>query len=116
MGKRKNGPTVEEIRQELDESFRRWDDIYANGCCDPFWPDGTNLNLVRNHIIYFYRQIQEMDSAPYQLSLFAEPTPGGRPIPPEVPDQFMAKKRKCQYFYTWSDKAPVYRDELVAKK
>lgn len=29
----------------------RWHEIFAFGCNDPAWPDGCNLNLVRNHII-----------------------------------------------------------------
>lgn len=28
-----------------------WNHINENGCNDPFWPDGCNMNLTRNHII-----------------------------------------------------------------
>lgn len=28
-----------------------WNYINENGCNDPFWPDGSNINLTRNHII-----------------------------------------------------------------
>lgn len=37
-----------------------WEKQYANGCSDPFWPDGCNLNLLRNHIIYSKRKIKEL--------------------------------------------------------
>ena len=43
--------TVEQIQANIDERFRAWDKIAQNGCSDPFWPDGVNMNLVRNHII-----------------------------------------------------------------
>ena len=38
---------------ELQEENKHWDDLKKNGCSDPAWPDGVNLNLVRNHIIYW---------------------------------------------------------------
>ena len=37
-----------EVRKEISH----WKDINQNGCNDPFWPDGCNMNLTRNHIIY----------------------------------------------------------------
>ena len=30
-----------------------WTFNNENGCNDPFWPDGCNLNLTRNHIISY---------------------------------------------------------------
>ena len=48
-----------QLRAQLDAAYLRWDDIKKNGCSDPAWPDGVNLNLVRNHIIYFYRFLRE---------------------------------------------------------
>ena len=39
--------TVEQIRANIDERFRAWNQIAQNGCSDPFWPDGVNMNLVR---------------------------------------------------------------------
>lgn len=44
----------DEIKARLEYARReraRWQDIFAFGCNDPAWPDGCNLNLVRNHII-----------------------------------------------------------------
>lgn len=43
--------TVEQIQDNIDERFRAWNQIAQNGCSDPGWPDGVNMNLVRNHII-----------------------------------------------------------------
>ena len=45
--------TVEQIRASIDERFRAWNQIAQHGCSDPGWPDGVNMNLVRNHIIYY---------------------------------------------------------------
>lgn len=81
--------TAEQLRAEIDERFRRWDEIYKNGCQDPFWADGVNLNLVRNHIIYYSRFLQEkLENV--QLSLFPVDVVLDRPLPPELPDNYMA--------------------------
>lgn len=37
----------EYARRELEH----WQDMFEHGCSDPTWPDGCNLNLIRNHII-----------------------------------------------------------------
>ena len=59
-----------QLREQLDAAYRHWDDMKKNGCSDPAWPDGVNLNLVRNHIIYFYRFLRERTSKNVQLSMF----------------------------------------------
>lgn len=41
-------------------SYEQWQSIFENGCQDPFWEDGINLNLVRNHIIFFQRQMNDL--------------------------------------------------------
>ena len=71
-----------EIRNEIDH----WEDINRNGCNDPFWPDGCNMNLTRNHIIYAKRQIAEL-CAEYSIPI---PEEMYFPIPPEVNDYYMA--------------------------
>ena len=38
------------LHRELDAEFKRWEHIRDHGC---------NMNLVRNHIIYAYRQLAE---------------------------------------------------------
>ena len=74
-----------EIRSEIDH----WDDINRNGCNDPFWSDGCNMNLTRNHIIYAKRQIAEL-CAEYSIPI---PEEMYFPIPPEVSDYYMAHLR-----------------------
>ena len=54
------GLSIEEICREMRQSIHHWKDINQNGCNDPFWTDGTNMNLVRNHIIYYKCQLEDM--------------------------------------------------------
>lgn len=75
-----------EIRNEID----RWEDINRNGCNDPFWSDGCNMNLTRNHIIYAKRQIAEL-CAEYSIPI---PEEMYFPIPPEANDYYMANLKQ----------------------
>ena len=86
--------TEQQLREELQQSFDRWDHLLIHGCQDPFWPDGVNMNLVRNHIIWYYKQLEEISAQPVQLSLFNDLSLGknDRPVPPKVPDNYMAPK------------------------
>ena len=75
----------ENLLLELETSYQRWAELYEKGGPDPFYPDGINLNLVRNHIIYYKRRIEESDPAMmnspwYQMEL-----------PPEVESTYMAR-------------------------
>ena len=85
-----------EIREQLDAEYKHWDDLKKNGCSDPAWPDGVNLNLVRNHIIYWYRLLRERTSQTVQLSMFdaGMDLRNERPLPPEVPDGYMVPTGK----------------------
>lgn len=48
---------------ELKSEFDRWAHIKEFGTSDPFWSDGVNLNLVRNHILYYKKMIEENEEA-----------------------------------------------------
>ena len=85
----------EQIRKEIS----RWKDINQNGCSDPFWPDGCNMNLTRNHIIYYKRQLEDICRStgcdlPEEYYLAT---------PPDVDDKYMAhlkqKDRVQRLFY-----------------
>ena len=83
--------TVEQIRADLDKAFARWDQINKDGCNDPFWSDGVNMNLVRNHIISHYRLLsKKLENV--QLSLFdtGMDMTNERPVPPLVPADYMS--------------------------
>lgn len=74
-----------EIRSEIDH----WEYINQNGCNDPFWTNGCNMNLTRNHIIYAKRQIVEMCEE-YDIPI---PEEMYLPTPPEVSDYYMNNLR-----------------------
>ena len=70
-----------EIRNEIDH----WEDLNRNGCSDPFWSDGCNMNLTRNHIIYAKHRILEIcdrHGLPIPEEMYF-------PILPEVSDYYM---------------------------
>ena len=72
----------EDIRNEINQ----WEYINQNGCNDPQWPDGVNMNLTRNHIIYAKQQIAEIceqHGIPIPEEMYL-------PTPPEVDDCYMA--------------------------
>lgn len=48
-----------QLEEQLIERFERYDELFTEGGKDPFHEDGTNLNLIRNHIIYFKNQIEK---------------------------------------------------------
>ena len=67
---------IDEYRKMIVESADRWTYIAEHGCSDPFWSDGCNMNLVRNHIIYAKRNIEKL----YNI-----------PLPPEMDNNYMAR-------------------------
>lgn len=90
MGRRKLTPQeeYEQTLTELKKAFERHEYVINKGTTDPFWCDGVNANLVRNHIIYYKRKIMELHSlagTPIPLLLF-------KPLPKEVSKEFMAYK------------------------
>lgn len=75
-----------EIRNEIDH----WEHINQNGCNDPGYADGTNMNLTRNHIIYAKRQIVEIcerHGIPIPEEMYL-------PTPPQVDDYYMASMKQ----------------------
>ena len=90
---------VKSYCQHIREEISQWKDINQNGCNDPFWSDGCNMNLVRNHIIHYQRLILEICTE-NQLPL---PDEYYLSVPPEVDNYYMAnlkqKERVARIFY-----------------
>ena len=81
---------VAENTASLEERFERWDEIYINGCRDPFWPDGINLNLIRNHIRYYKEELEKsITDAEYPPIYY-------RDIPPKVDAGYMARTEEIK--------------------
>lgn len=53
--KKKSG----ELGAEIRENMERYEELRQYGGTDPFWPDGVNMNLCRNHIIYLRKRIEQ---------------------------------------------------------
>lgn len=74
---------------ELRQEYERWDQLFYHGGQDPFWTDGDNLELVRNHIIASRSALgQEGGDMPEEY---------GWPLPPEVPRDYMARVKEIWY-------------------
>ena len=85
MKKKNDKMTPEKLGAEIRTSYDRWHYLYEHGGSDPFWPDGTNLHLVRNHIIHAKRKCEELlKPEEYPEEYFA------LKIPDELPFGYMA--------------------------
>ncbi len=84
MGKKKEN---ENLAGELASSFAQWEYLKEHGSSDPFYADGTNMNLVRNHIMYYKNRMVEEYGADYEKY----PEIFYRELPPEVKDSYMAR-------------------------
>ncbi len=77
---------------ELVKDSYHWKDLYENGGTDPNYCDGANLNLVRNHIIYGKRKIEEFVSEHPEFSI--PQTVNDISVPDKVPNEYMANPEK----------------------
>ena len=75
-------PQLKHYAKRLEESYSEWESVHKNGCSDPSWADGVNLNLIRNHIIHYKQQL-EMTLLYQDLC--------SRPLPPEVDNNYVAR-------------------------
>lgn len=89
--------TIDELDSLLKKEYEHWESAYRNGLYDPFWPDGTNLNLTRNHIIYYKRQMEQLAGAE-RRNLFGDDLPViyYKELPPEVDNNYMANPDKIR--------------------
>lgn len=71
---------------EIKREIEHWNYLRDYGCQDPFWPDGCNMNLTRNHIISYRREIVEI----CEKNGLEIPTEYYLPVPPQVPEEYMA--------------------------
>lgn len=77
-------------REGIAGSLDCWISISKNGCSDPSWTDGCNMNLVRNHILYYKNKIFEICNQ----EGFDIPEEYYLPTPPEVDKNFMANLKQ----------------------
>lgn len=88
--------TFEKEMSELCKNIRtaicRWKTINQNGCNDPFWTDGCNMNLVRNHVIYYKGKLVEL----CQANGCPLPDEYYLATPPEVDRYYMAHLKQTE--------------------
>jgi hypothetical protein len=60
MAKRQKGPTIPDLQKSINGSLKHWKDLKKKGGSDPFWADGTNMNLVRNHVFYYQGKLRAL--------------------------------------------------------
>lgn len=103
-----------QLAEVIWESHERWKQIWENGCNDPFWSDGVNLNLARNHIIYGRRLCEEeLEERDYPEEYYL-------PLPEKVPSNYMVKsdeiRRKAPEQMQRIKKNPDYMEILGKNK
>ena len=103
--------SLDELAKECKQSYERWTEIRQNGCRDPCWTDGVNLNLVRNHIIYYKRQMATL----YKEQGVEPPPVLLRELPPRLDPKFMANadeiRQRANEIMTKIEEMPEF-DEL----
>lgn len=110
---------IRKLCKDILHEVNHWQNIAENGCSDPFWPDGGNMNLTRNHVIYDKRLIREICD---QIHLDL-PEEYFISTPPEVSDAYMAtmkavdelhmrriERLKNQYGEQLTGRRPAYNE------
>lgn len=76
--------------KRIKESLEQWNYIKEHGAGDPFWCDGVNMNLVRNHVNYYKRICEEnLQPEEYPEEYYLE-------TPPKVDNDFMVRAEEIQ--------------------
>lgn len=123
--------THEEVLQtlcdSLEEAHMRWQELYTKGGSDPFYTDGANLSIIRNHILYDQERAERICLE----NGLERPSMLNKPIPPKVDVDYMAQKGKIRtqaektlaeakacnaYLYLQSVKEEVLRHKELAEK
>lgn len=99
---------LKEHRDRIIEEREDWKYINEHGCNDPSWPDGSNMNLVRNHILYSRVKIEEI----CKETCMPLPEEYFLPVPPEVPENYMANLKQKERVKRLRD----FGDVLVTRK
>lgn len=77
---------IKQLREDIVREIEQWKILREYGCQDPFWPDGTNMNLTRQHVIYAKERLKELipdGNLPEEYYL---------PTPPVVDNNYLAPK------------------------
>ena len=81
---------IKALADDIRKEIAIWESHRLYGCQDPFFSDGENMYLIRNQIIYYKTQLQELCTK-NNLPL---PDEYYLPTPPEVPKNYFAPNSK----------------------
>ena len=74
---------------ELKADYQKWFTIWKQGWSDPNYPDGTGLNGARGRIMREKKELEKTDGElPEEYHWL---------LPPEVPEDFMARTKELWY-------------------
>ena len=97
---------IEESCNAIKTGIARWEHLKVEGGQNPFWEDGINMNLVRNHIVHCKKEIGNIcaiNGIDFPEEYYIE-------TPPVVPDCYMANPKKIR------DDAKKWLDTYKADK
>jgi hypothetical protein len=60
MPKKWKAPTVPEVQHSIRFSLEQWRHLHKKGGTDPFYSDGSNMNIVREQIIHAQVHLREL--------------------------------------------------------
>lgn len=105
-------PGLEELVRELERDYARWEQVYMAGSKDPFWPDGVNANLCRNHILCGKKRIRELypdaEIVPFPVSWTV-------PFPVSWTVKMKKKQKETQDILSYHTQAAGCSDKARAK-
>lgn len=83
--------TIKEgLALKIRKSYERWNECNTSGGNDPFYEDGVNMNLIRNHIINYKKLCeQEVDPDDYPEEYLWE-------LPPVVDRKYIANPEEIR--------------------
>ena len=79
-----------DLKECLEERFERWDRLKTEGGSDPFWADGSNMNMVRAQIKYYKGKIEKKFSDGNYPEIYYRETP------PKTDTKYMAQPDKIR--------------------
>lgn len=94
---------IEELCRNICDEIRHWKDVNKNGCNDPFWTDGINMNLTRKHILYFKEQLKDI----CQKESCDLPAEYYYSTPPKVDSNYMANPKQLERVKRISSMQPI---------
>lgn len=86
MTKKELKSPAQRLQEKLQKEYTSWQRLKQYGCNDPFYADGCNMNLIRNHIIHLKEECEEL------LNPEKYPQEYYRELPPEVDNNYIARR------------------------